>query len=70
MGEQEGKRFKKLGDIGETLAAESLKENEFKNMRILNEIEMNFRFADFYEEKEWKNYLISIETKNIRTPGN
>ena len=64
MGPEEGKRFKKLGDIGEELAAEILKENGFKNIKNLNHEEMNFRFADFYAEKDGKKYLISVKTRN------
>ncbi len=64
IGPAEGRRFKKLGDLGEELAAEILKENGFKSIMNLNEKEMNFRFADFYAEKDGKKYLISVKTRN------
>ena len=48
MGSVEGKRFQRLGEIGELLAAQILKENRFTDIRNLNSIKKNFVFADYH----------------------
>ena len=60
----EGKRFKKLGDIGESIADELLLTNGFDNVKNLNDVKVNFPFADFLAEKEGNRYLISVKTRN------
>ena len=64
LGSGEGKRFKKLGDFGEILAAEVLKENGFNKIRNLNDDQNNFEFADYYAEKDGQKFLISVKTRN------
>jgi len=64
MGPKEGKRFKKLGDIGEVIASQILEESGFKNIRNLNNEKMNVQFADFYAEKDGIKYLISVKARN------
>ena len=58
-------RFKKLGDLGEFLAEQLLKENGFTNVRNLN-IEKNKNVKDFdiYAERKKQKYVISVKTRN------
>lgn len=60
----EGKRFKKLGDIGESIAMEVLLYNQFQSIVDLNEVKTNFPFADFSAERDGKKYLISVKARN------
>lgn len=64
LGQEEGRRFKKLGDFGEQLVPELLLENGFSNIRNMNEIQMNFPYADFYGELDNRRFLISVKTRN------
>jgi len=61
---KEGKRFKKLGDIGEHLALLLLERNGFIHFHNLNNTAMNFPFADFMAEKDGVKYLISVKARN------
>jgi hypothetical protein len=60
----EGKRFKTLGDIGESIAEDILFKNDFKDISNLNKIKKNFHFADFVAVKNDSKYLISVKTRN------
>lgn len=60
----EGKRFKKLGDIGESIAMEVLLYNQFQNIVDLNEVKANFPFADYSAKRDGKKYLISVKARN------
>lgn len=64
LGKEEGRRFKKLGDMGEAVAPVLLEEAGFNNIMNLNNQKMNFLFADFYAEKDGDKYLISVKTRN------
>ncbi|MFW5983224.1 MAG: hypothetical protein ACOCQ4_01890 [bacterium] len=64
LGKKEGKRFKKLGDFGELLAGDALKQNGFENIVNLNDFQYNFPFADYYATKDKKCYIISVKTRN------
>jgi hypothetical protein len=64
LGPVEGRRFKHLGDIGEILAEQILRENGFTDIRNLNSIKKNFVFADYYAEKDRNKYLISVKARN------
>ncbi len=60
----EGRRFKTLGDIGESLAFEILNSNHFNDIVDLNECKVNFPFADFSAVKGNYHYLISVKARN------
>jgi hypothetical protein len=64
LGPAEGKRFQRLGEIGELLAAQILKQNRFTDIRNLNSIKKNFVFADYHAEKDGTRYLISVKARN------
>ncbi|MBN2864122.1 MAG: hypothetical protein JXN62_13225 [Bacteroidales bacterium] len=64
LGSVEGKRFQRLGEIGELLAAQILKENRFTDIRNLNSIKKNFVFADYHAKKDGIRYLISVKARN------
>jgi len=58
------RRFKRLGDIGESLTEELLTANGFANIQNLNRLKKNFPFADFYAEKDGVRYVISVKMRN------
>jgi len=60
-------RRKTLGDLGEQIAEELLRENGFKKIRNLNENHPNHRFADFLAERDGRSYLISVKARNAYT---
>ena len=60
----EGKRFKHVGNIGETLAKCLLKKNGFCDIKNLNDIKKNFKFADFNASKDEIKFIISVKTRN------
>ena len=64
LGKGEGRRFKRLGDIGEELAPALLIMGGFSNLKNLNDQKINFPFADFYAERDEIKYLISVKTRN------
>jgi len=64
LGLKEGKRFKYLGNMGESIAEQVLKDNGFHNIRNVNTDKNNFHFADLYAEKGTRKYLISVKTRN------
>jgi hypothetical protein len=64
MGSAEGKRFQRLGEIGELLAAQILKQKRFTYIRNLNRIKKNFVFADYHAKKDGTRYLISVKARN------
>ena len=61
---KEGKRFKKLGDMGEQLALLLLERHGFIHFHNLNNSSMNFPFADLMAEKDGVKYLISVKARN------
>jgi len=60
-------RRKILGDRGEQIAQELLRENGFEKIRNLNDIYPNHRFGDFLAERDGRRYLISVKTRNACT---
>lgn len=64
LGPAEGKRFQRLGEIGELLAAQILKQNRFTDIRNLNSIKKNFVFADYHAKKDGTRYLVSVKARN------
>ena len=59
------KRFKKLGDLGESLAEQLLKENGFTNVKNLNiEENKNVKTFDIYAERKKQKYVISVKARN------
>ncbi|PCJ23281.1 MAG: hypothetical protein COA97_11975 [Flavobacteriales bacterium] len=61
---KEAKRGKMLGYIGELIAMKTLSDKGFKNIKNLNDIKENYPFADVYAEKDGKNYVINVKTRN------
>ena len=57
-------RMKSLGNLGEYLAEELLKEAKFKNIKNLNSEKVNFPYADIYAERDGHKYCISVKTRN------
>lgn len=58
-------RFKKLGDLGEYVAADLLKQAGFKNVENLNQTaSANVRFFDLRAERDKKKYVISVKARN------
>src|SRR5205085_4351520 len=53
-------RSRRLGEIGEALADELLKRNNFSNVENLNIEKRNFPFADFFAERDGIRYVISV----------
>ena len=62
----ETRRTSKLGDIGETLAAEALAANGFTGVVNLNETRRNHPFADLLASQGGTRYLIGVKTRNER----
>jgi len=60
-------RRKTLGDLGEEIAQELLRENGFEKIRNLNEIQPNHRFGDLLAERDGRRYLISVKARNAYT---
>lgn len=62
---KEAKRKKALGELGELLAIKSLVDNEFTNIKNLNDINRVYPFADLYaEDKNGKKIVISVKARN------
>jgi len=57
------RKSKHLGDIGESLALEKLIERGFENVQNLNDLRMNFKFADIIAERSGKRFAISVKTR-------
>ena len=58
-------RFKKLGNLGEYVAADLLKQAGFKNVENLNQTaSANVRFFDLRAERDKKKYVISVKARN------
>ena len=64
MTSKEAKRFKLLGNMGEKLAEAILQKGGFTDIVNLNQVAMNFPFADFSAEKDGVKYLISVKARN------
>ena len=62
--QKEGKRTKALGEIGELYAIKALVDNGFTNIKNLNDIRMNYPYADVFAEKDGRRYVISIKGRN------
>ena len=62
--EKEGKRTKSLGEIGELFGIKALVDNGFTNIRNLNDVRMNYPYADVFAEKNGRRYVISIKGRN------
>ncbi|MFZ2634526.1 MAG: hypothetical protein WAZ60_00185 [Desulfosalsimonadaceae bacterium] len=57
-------RAKSLGALGELLAIKALVDNEFNNIRNLNDQKKNYPYADFYAERGERKYVISVKARN------
>ena len=62
--QKEGKRTKSLGEIGELYGIKALVDNGFTNIKNLNDIRMNYPYADVFAEKDGRRYVISIKGRN------
>jgi hypothetical protein len=61
---KEALRKKSLGELGELFAIKALVDKGFEKIQNLNDITMNFPFADLYAEKDGENYVISVKARN------
>ena len=61
---KEAGRKKSLGELGELFGIKALVDNKFEKIVNLNDIKMNYPFADLYAEKGGKKYVISIKARN------
>ena len=61
---KEAKRTKSLGEIGELYAIKALVDNGFINIKNLNDVKMNYPYADVFAEKNGRKYVISIKARN------
>ena len=61
---KEAGRKKSLGELGELFGIKALVDNKFEKIVNLNDIKMNYPFADLYAEKDGKKYVISIKARN------
>ena len=64
LGQLEGRRFKTLGDIGESIAESLLHAHGFSDIVNLNEVRQNFPFADFEATRDGVGYLINVKARN------
>ena len=62
--QKEAGRKKSLGELGELFGIKALVDNKFEKIVNLNDIKMNYPFADLYAEKDGKKYVISIKARN------
>ena len=64
-------KTKSLGVLGELLAIKTLVDNNFNNIKNLNDQKKNFPYADLYAERGNEKYVISVTTRNrYETNGN
>ena len=49
---KEAKRKKSLGEIGELYGIKALVDNGFTNIRNLNDVRMNYPYADVFAERD------------------
>ena len=61
---KEAKRKKSLGELGELFGIKALVDHSFEKIKNLNDIKMNYPFADLYAEKGDEKYVISIKARN------
>ena len=61
---KEALRKKSLGELGELIGIKVLVDNKFEKIKNLNDIKMNYPFADLIAEKDEKKYVISIKARN------
>jgi hypothetical protein len=57
-------RRKSLGTLGELFAIKALVDNNFSNIRNLNDYKRNYPFADIYAERGDEKYIISVKARN------
>lgn len=57
-------RSRKIGSLGEQLAAQALVNNGFRNIINLNEVQVNHEYADICAERDGERYAISVKTRN------
>ncbi len=57
-------RAKSLGALGELFAVKALVDNNFTNIRNLNDQKKNFPYADLYAERNSEKYVISVKARN------
>ena len=61
---KEAKRKKSLGEIGELYGIKALVDNGFTNIRNLNDVQMNYPYADVFAERDGRKFVISIKARN------
>tara|TARA_B100000315_G_C14551719_1_gene576163 strand:- start:58 stop:549 length:492 start_codon:yes stop_codon:yes gene_type:complete len=61
---KEALRKKSLGELGELFGIKALVDDHFEKIVNLNDVKMNYPFADLYGEKDNKRYVISIKARN------
>ncbi len=58
-------RSKSLGEVGERLTPKLLQSGGFVAVKNLNEIRVNFPYADFYAERDGRRYVIAVKARNM-----
>lgn len=61
---KEALRKKALGELGELFGIKALVDDNFEKVKNLNDVKMNYPFADVLAEKEGKRFIISIKARN------
>lgn len=59
-----GSKKKSLGELGELFGVKALVDAKYDKVRNLNDVKMNFPFADLIAEKNEERYVISIKARN------
>ena len=61
---KEAKRLKALGELGELIGIKTLVDSGYFEIRNLNDLKMNYPFADLIAYKDGKRYVISLKARN------
>jgi len=66
---KEAARKKSLGELGELFALKALVDKGYKVSNV-NDIRMNFTFADLLAEKDGNKYIVSVKSRNMFQKNN
>ncbi|QDF68526.1 hypothetical protein FJQ87_10635 [Shewanella sp. SNU WT4] len=64
-GTKEYQRKKSLGELGELFAVKALVDQCYDKIRNLNDVKMNFPYADLYGEIDGQKQVISVKARNM-----
>jgi hypothetical protein len=57
-------RRRALGELGELIAIKTLVYRGYEKIININDVKINYPFADLYAEKEGNKYVISVKSRN------